>query len=51
MESGEFIAYLVALIVGLGIQAVVIKSAVFGALEKHARNMAIRRGTFEDEGW
>ena len=35
----------------LGVQYDLMKRAVFSALERHARNMAIREGTYDAERW
>jgi hypothetical protein len=42
---------LIALLIALPLQYLIIKEAVFAALEKHAKNMAIRNGSFDAETW
>ncbi len=39
------------LIVVLAVQYDLMKRAMFSALERHARNMAIREGTYDAERW
>jgi hypothetical protein len=39
------------LILVLAVQYDLMKRAMFSALERHAKNMAIRQGTFDAERW
>ena len=47
----DLILGLLLVIVVLAIQYDLMKRAMFYALERHARNMAIREGTYDKERW
>lgn len=47
----DLILGLLLLIVVLAVQYDLMKRAMFSALEQHAKNMAIREGTYDPERW
>lgn len=51
LPSMDLILGLLLLIVVLAVQYDLMKRAMFEALERHAKNMAIREGTYDQERW
>ena len=47
----DIILLVVFVVFVLAVQYDLMKRAVFSALERHARNMAIREGTYDAERW
>ena len=47
----DLIFAILVVIVALGVQYDLMKRAMFSALERHARNMAIREGSYDPQRW